>query len=336
MAGEAVLDARGLSCPLPVLKARKRLHGHGARRAAAGARDRPQGAGRFPRSTARRAAIGWSRRRQDGAELRRSLLERSRPQAAQPGTPSSVASISQCTTARSASGGSAPSLQRRAVDRELPVGAGAVGHDRAGALELGEAAQLGGVLAQQLDQLVDQLAHRLQAARGEVGELGLDAPALGAPFVLLDQDAAIAAASSGCGCAGARDGGAATGRGRRWSARPRRSVQMSVIRSSSVGCLAEGRMSHQIWVASSISPTSVRISTRSLPLAPAREPLGRAGARQVAGDRAAERLEAGVLAAPRRASWSTAPGDGAGSSRPGSSDRCAGPRPRSRHGCACR
>ena len=25
MAGEAVLDARGLSCPLPVLKARKRL-----------------------------------------------------------------------------------------------------------------------------------------------------------------------------------------------------------------------------------------------------------------------------------------------------------------------
>src|SRR5262245_21516432 len=77
------------------------------------------------------------------------------------------------------------------IDGQLAVGTRAPRYDRAGMFELRQAAESGSVFPQQVDQLLDQLTHRPEAAGGEVGELGLHAPALRPPFVLLDQDASI-------------------------------------------------------------------------------------------------------------------------------------------------
>ena len=75
---------------------------------------------------------------------------------------------------------------------------------------------------------------------------------------------------------------------------------MSVIRSSSVGCLTEGRMSHQIWVASCTArcrpgPRAVAAIRASSPNVSGEPERGRSS--EIGG---ADRLEAGILAAPER------------------------------------
>ena len=75
-------------------------------------------------------------------------------------------------------------------------------------------------------------------------------------------------------------------------------VQTSVIRISSVGKRAEGRRSHQILVASSISPTLTRVSTVRWILVGAREGRRQAGARHLVPHRQAIGVEPGLVAAP--------------------------------------
>ena len=85
-----------------------------------------------------------------------------------------------------------------AKDLELAVGAGAARGDLAGVLELGDAVEPLGVLAHQVDQLVDQVGEIDQFALAEIDQRALDAVALGAPAVLVDQNARVACASTGC------------------------------------------------------------------------------------------------------------------------------------------
>lgn len=84
-------------------------------------------------------------------------------------------------------------IQGIAVDAQLMIGAVAVSDDPAEPFELGEAAEVGSMFAEQPDQLLDQIRERDQLASAEVSELSLPAIALGAPLVLGQQDAPVLA-----------------------------------------------------------------------------------------------------------------------------------------------
>ena len=218
MSEEIVLDARGLSCPLPVLKARKRLQAM-----APGERLRvlatdPKAPGGFP------ALLRESGHR---------LIE----EAAEGGRCSCCCSSGRLSSARQArqrgldqpvdhralafvgvrTAGDEPRGRPRSCRSALVPSATIV----AGPLELGQAAELGGVVAQQLDQLVDQRRPSASGSRPRNRRARPRRPSAGRAICSPRSGCAGRCASSGCGCAAARDGAAATGRGRRSSARPR-------------------------------------------------------------------------------------------------------------------
>ena len=84
----------------------------------------------------------------------------------------------------SASSREAPSATSRSKQRHLAVGAGAAGDDGPRVLDLGGAAERLGVLAQQDQQLVDQVAERHQLALAEIEQRAGNAVALRPPAVL--------------------------------------------------------------------------------------------------------------------------------------------------------
>ncbi|ODS03809.1 hypothetical protein AUC71_07610 [Methyloceanibacter marginalis] len=76
----------------------------------------------------------------------------------------------------------------RFVARELAVGARAPPQDRAGMGHLGRAAEIGGILRQQVEQLFEEMREWHHGALAEIDHALLDAVALRPPAVLADEE----------------------------------------------------------------------------------------------------------------------------------------------------
>src|SRR5438105_1888097 len=84
-------------------------------------------------------------------------------------------------------------IARVAVHVHLTLGAGAVGENPLHVFDLAPAPQIADDVVDELEQLEREIAHRHLAPLAEVDQLAVDPPARGAPFVLLDERAVVAA-----------------------------------------------------------------------------------------------------------------------------------------------
>src|SRR4051812_37656433 len=84
-------------------------------------------------------------------------------------------------------------IARPAIDLDLLLSARAVADDLADVLDFPAAAKIVDHIVDKFEQLAGKLAHRHLAPLAEVDQLAVDAPAGGAPLVLFDQRAMIAA-----------------------------------------------------------------------------------------------------------------------------------------------
>ena len=199
------------------------------------------------------------------------------------------------------------------VDRALAVGGGAVPDEVGSLQDLLLAPERLGILGDQLHQFRQRLGNGTIGAAAEVDQPFRDAVALGAPAVLVDQEAVVDAPALVLAPRAARASAGGLRRGRRATACPRAGATRRRSAISSVGKRAEGRRSHQIFVASSIRPSSISTSTVRSVLGPARRSA--AAGRCAAGCRrpSAGRRQGPCPAPARRARRSRAPADAAGS-----------------------
>src|SRR5689334_16233446 len=84
-------------------------------------------------------------------------------------------------------------IARVAVHVHLALGARAVGENLLHVVHFPPAPEIADHVVDELEQLERELAHRHLAALAEVDQLAVDPPAGGAPLVLLDERAVVAA-----------------------------------------------------------------------------------------------------------------------------------------------